>query len=97
MTHTYVADVWLGENDSFFTPSRATAAEAFVDAMSLVGCPNAHWAFERLGLPTGVDSGPVWDNWWSLPVTAFNIMRLIDDEIADDFRGVYGRYKQPGG
>lgn len=88
---TFVADIWLGESDSFFALERATAAEAFADAMRLVGCRTAWGAFARLGT-----ASPVSASWWSLPVTAFSVLRLDEDgEIDDGFRGVHGRYRNP--
>lgn len=89
---SFVADIWLGEWDSFMCPDRATAAEAFTDAMRLVGCATAFQAFQRLGLLG--PSGTAYDRWWDMPVTAFNVLRLVDDEIDGGFRGAYGRYVQ---
>jgi hypothetical protein len=92
MTVTYSADIWLGLSDSFGCPDRETAAEAFADAMRVVGCETAFQAFTRLGMDsTG------YARWWELPVTAFNILRYEPDGETIDatFRGVFGTYKQP--
>lgn len=91
MSVTYVADVWLGDFDSFFTHERASAMEALADALDLCGCRTAWDAFMRLGItPTGTC-----DQWWNLPVTAFNILRLVDGVIEDrDIESCYGKYKR---
>lgn len=87
---SYAADIWLGTSEAFMTPDRPTAAAALADALSLAGCHTALDAFTRLGLE--VDA---YSRWWELPLAAFNIQRLVDDDIDPTYRGPFGRYRQP--
>lgn len=86
----YAAELRLSESEGLCLPDRATAAEAFADAMAVVGCATLADVLERIGQP----STP-FDRYQELPPLWFDVVRFLNDEFDNEFVGAHGIYKTP--